>query len=173
MVFSELCHLFLVSVTSLIFHCLGSLLVIINFFILRLSLSAFLYFLCLYLHLSLSVFLYFYCLHSSLVVVFILIFSSSPFFSYIVFMLYLRTKTSSTLFIWLERLQKLLDDDGIPDGEWEETIDEPEMEFDELTMDLGTAQIRGALSACDMTSCQCVFQQFFSFIQNYSFNSLP
>lgn len=37
----------------------------------------------------------------------------------------------------------MLDDDGIPDGEWEETIDEPEMEFDDMTMDLAASRITG------------------------------
>ena len=37
----------------------------------------------------------------------------------------------------------MLDDDGIPDGEWEEAIDEPEMEFDEMAMDLAVPKLRG------------------------------
>jgi hypothetical protein len=36
-----------------------------------------------------------------------------------------------------------VDDDGMLDGEWEETIDEPEMEFDDMTMDLAAASLTG------------------------------
>lgn len=55
----------------------------------------------------------------------------------------------SVFYFVSERLQKLLDDDGIPDGEWEETIDEPEMEFDDMTMDLAAARVTGRTASCD------------------------